>query len=324
MSADEQVQIRIVTYRGAQLSSTYGLVDLFEKASAIGADQAGDAACRLNAGTLSAPYIGQGNPSDVLILPPSLTSQGSPDETDELLSTAILAHHEQGGLICSICAGAFHLARTGLLDGRNATTHWALADRLAEAHPDILLMPDKLIIDDGDIITVGGVMAWMDLGLRLIDRFLGSAIMSQTARFFLVDPAEREQRYYSGFIPRLTHGDASILKVQRWLQNHFAEKVSLPKLASIAGLGERTFIRRFQAATGLRPTSYVQSVRIAKAKELMELTTETVDAISWRTGYEDPSAFRRVFQKKVGLSPREYRQRFSLKPVAQSDEESPV
>ncbi|MEM8836715.1 MAG: helix-turn-helix domain-containing protein [Pseudomonadota bacterium] len=314
MTEVAEIHIRVVNYRGAQLSAVYGLIDLFGTASAMGADEAGDMHRRIQAGTLSPPYTALPDPPDVMILPPSLTSRCGPDEADASLTDLLLAQHQRGGLICSICAGAFHLGRTGLLNRRHATTHWALADQFRSANPDVLLDPDKLIVDDGDIITAGGVMAWLDLGLRLVDRYLGSAIMTQTARFFLVDPAEREQRYYSGFIPRLTHGDGAILKTQRWLQSNFAEKVSIPDLSSTAGLGERTFIRRFQAATGLRPTEYLQSLRVAKAKELMELTNETVNQIAWKTGYEDPSAFRRVFQKNVGLSPREYRQRFSIGP----------
>ncbi|EQB16342.1 hypothetical protein L284_09505 [Novosphingobium lindaniclasticum LE124] len=169
---------------------------------------------------------------------------------------------------------------------------------------------DRLIIDDGDIITVGGVMAWTDLALKLVDRFLGPTIMLETARHLLVDPPGREQSYYSTFSPRLTHGDAAVLKVQHWLQATEARDVSLPTLAGQAGLEERTFLRRFQKATGFTSTDYCQRLRVGKAQELLQFSSRPIERIAWEVGYGDPSAFRKVFLRIVGLSPREFRQRF--------------
>lgn len=108
----------------------------------------------------------------------------------------------------------------------------------------------------------------------------------------LIDPAGREQRHYSSFAPRLNHGDEPILKVQHWLQ-------------------ARTFLRRFKAATGLAPSQYTQHLRVGKARELLEFTRRPVDQIAWSVGYEDPGAFRKSFQRVVGLTPGEYRQRFT-------------
>ncbi|MNN78628.1 HTH-type transcriptional regulator ChbR [compost metagenome] len=101
-----------------------------------------------------------------------------------------------------------------------------------------------------------------------------------------------------------------MLKVQRWLQRQDNRNASLPDMAAQAGLGERTFLRRFQLATGLRPTEYCQQLRAARARELLELTNRSVDQIAWEVGYQDPSAFRKVFNKMVGLSPTDYRRRF--------------
>ncbi|SMQ85758.1 Helix-turn-helix domain-containing protein [Devosia lucknowensis] len=135
--------------------------------------------------------------------------------------------------------------------------------------------------------------------------------MADTAKFLLVDPSGREQRHYAAFAPRLTHGDAPILKVQHWLQAHRSEEIALAELAAQAGLEQRTFLRRFQKATGLRPTEYVQALRIALAREKLEFSRDTVERIAWTVGYKDPSAFRRVFQKVTGLSASAYRERFS-------------
>jgi len=134
----------------------------------------------------------------------------------------------------------------------------------------------KLIIDDGDIITAGGVMAWVDLGLHLIYRWISPAIMMATARFFLVDAAGREQRIYAAFAPRLHHGDETVLQLQHWLQVHYATNPTVTALAARAKLGERTFLRRFRHATGLMPTEYLQHLRVEKAREALELSMQAI------------------------------------------------
>ncbi len=306
--------IGIVQYDGAQRAAVLGLVDLFETASRLAQDRSAQSP-QIAARLLTPPFAeaeAGPEPLDALILPPSLEGGSASPAVPDALISFLRAQHETGTLLCSICAGAFILAGTGLLAGRPATTHWALAERFAETYPDVALDTDELIVDQGDIITAGGLMAWIDLGLRLVERFLGPSVMLATARFFLVDPAGRQQRFYSSFAPRLSHGDAAVLKVQRWLAQASGEKLSIPRMAAEAGLGERTFLRRFQAATGLKPTAYLQMLRVAKARDLIELTRQSIDQIAWQVGYDDAGAFRRVFQRITGLTPGEYRKRFSV------------
>lgn len=128
----------------------------------------------------------------------------------------------------------------------------------------------------------------------------------------LVDPPGREQRYYSVFSPRLTHGDAAVLKVQHWLQATQAKEVALPTLAAQAGLEERTLLRRFQKATGMTTTEYCQHLRVGRARELLQFGNAPIDRVAWDVGYSDPGAFRKVFTRIVGLSPSEYRRRFTV------------
>lgn len=309
---DDPHRIGVLVYPGAQLSAVHGLTDLFEVANRLraerGAPSAGLAVQHWRAEEgLKAPDA----PLTALILPPSL-GDGVPGDQVGPLAAWIADRHGEGTLVCSVCAGAFLLAETGLLAGRPATTHWGFAERFARRFPEVALDTDKLIIDDGDIITAGGLMAWVDLGLKLIDRLLGPAVMLSTARFFLVDPGGREQRFYSTFSPHLTHGDAAILKAQHWLQARSGEKITQPMMAAEAGLGERTFLRRFHKATGLKPTQYLQHLRVGKARDMLELSALTVDEIAWRVGYEDPGAFRKIFHRVMGLSPGEYRRRFAV------------
>ena len=172
--------------------------------------------------------------------------------------------------------------------------------------------PLEVVIDDGDIVTAGGMTAWTDLGLRLIQKLMGSAVALETAKYMLLDPSGREQSFYKSFLPRFDHGDVEILKVQHWLQKNGCRNVDLSKMAKKSGLELRTFMRRFQKATTLRPTEYCQHLRIGKARGLLESTKKPVEKISWEVGYEDPASFRKVFQKVLGLSPREYRKRFAI------------
>ncbi|MCY1526932.1 HTH-type transcriptional regulator CdhR [compost metagenome] len=245
----------------------------------------------------------------VIVLPPCLSAPPGAQITQPFISW-LRQLHAVGTTIGSVCAGAFLLAETGLLSGRPVTTHWSFAKTLGERFPDIHVQAEKLIIDDGDIITAGGVMAWTDLGLTLVDRLLGPTIASETAHFLVIDLTRHSQQYFSSFSPKLTHGDEAVLKVQHWLRAHGANDVTSSAMAAHAGLGERTFLRRFHTATGLRPIEYCQHLRVAKARELLEFTNRTVEQIAWEMGYQDPGAFRKVFHKVVGLSPRDYRRRF--------------
>jgi transcriptional regulator GlxA family with amidase domain len=170
--------------------------------------------------------------SKVAVIVPGSWKGLPPTEVVQCLVQWLLKHHSRGATLCSVCGGAFVLAETGLLAGRSATTHWSFIAKLSESFPDIHADESRITVEDGNFITAGGVLAWTDLGLKLVDRYLGSTIMIETARFMLVDPPGREQRYYSNFAPKLHHGDAAILKVQHWLQNQTSNVPSVKEMAN--------------------------------------------------------------------------------------------
>jgi transcriptional regulator GlxA family with amidase domain len=323
---DGPAEIGLLIYPGAQLAAVHGLTDLFQVANRNAgagavAGPAGPPAIRVShwQPDREAEIIGRvfdthpellGKPG-VIVAPPSLSGLPPPNVTARL-ARWLAERHADGATLASVCMGAYLLAETGLLKGRVVTTHWSQAGALGERFPDLTVDAEKLIVDDGDIITAGGVMAWTDLGLRLVDRLLGPAVMIETARFLLVDPPGREQRYYSSFSPKLRHGDGAVLKVQHWLQDQSTRGVTLGAMAALAGLEERTFLRRFRKATGLKPTEYCQHLRVGKAREMLELTGQSIERIAWAVGYEDPGAFRKVFVKVTGLSAGDYRRRFGV------------
>lgn len=324
MRTSPPLEIGLLLYPAAQFSAVLGMSDLLELANRFAMQHAPMAGQPMRVShwrqqATAAPPTRvfdsmpdrAGSPT-VVVVPPSLGNPVSA-EVAAPYRDWLRQHHSAGGVLASVCAGAFVLAETGLLDGRPATTHWMYAEKFQARFPDVHLDTDRLIIDDGDIVTAGGAMAWTDLGLKFVDRLLGPTVMMNTAQVLLVDPPGREQRYYSAFSPKLMHGDTAILKVQHWLQATAAEDIALAQLASIAGLHERTFQRRFLKATGMTPSEYCQQLRVGKARELLQFSRRPIESVAWEVGYLDPGAFRKVFTRIVGLSPGEYRQRFAAR-----------
>ncbi|MHA6769618.1 GlxA family transcriptional regulator [Sphingobium ummariense] len=319
-----RAEVGILLYAGCQAAMVHGITDLFDIAGQFSAQRAGPVLRTSHWGmTDDGGFVrtfdthdGQGGMPEIWLIPGRLT--GVPDAVEAApYARWLLDRHAQGATLASNCGGAFLLAATGLLAGRPATTHWLFAEPFRDRFPDVRLDCDRIVIDDGDILTAGGLMAWTDLGLRVVDRLLGPTVMIDTGKFLLVDPAGREQKHYARFMPRMTHGDEPILKVQHWLQAREAKAASVGEMAAQVGMEERTFQRRFKAATGMTPIEYAQHLRVGKARELLEFTKRTVDQIAWSVGYEDAAAFRKLFHRIVGLSPGDYRQRFAA-PTARA------
>jgi len=224
----------------------------------------------------------------------------------------IRRRNQQGTIICAVCAGVFLAAQTGLLDGRMATTHWNLSRAFKKRYPEVILKKERMIVDEGDIITAGGVTAFIDLSLYMAGRFGSLELSSALSRMLLIDPARRLQTPYFEYRFNTSHQDESILKAQHWMKENMASPLTVSMLAGKAGLGERTFARRFKKATGDSPLEYLQYLRIGKARTLLENTDEPVEIITYETGYEDASSFRRLFKRATGLSPTAYRKKFGL------------
>jgi transcriptional regulator GlxA family with amidase domain len=319
----EPNEIGLLIYPQAQLSAVYGLTDLFSVANKINAERGGNPRYELrishwqtdengeNSKQVFATHPGVRPPFSALVLPPSHEECARGAATGRLCCW-IKDRHAEGTVLCSVCGGTFLLAETGLLDGRTATAHWAHAEEFRRRFPTTNLEPDRMVVEDGDLIIAGGCMAWVDLGLRLVARMMSPMVMLATARYLLVDPAGRQQSFYSDFVPKLNHGDAQVLKLQHWLHQNYSKNLLVSEMAARAALGERTFLRRFHRATGLKPTEYLQHWRMTKAREALESSTRGVEQIAAAVGYQDSAAFRNIFKKVVGITPSEYRSRFRL------------
>lgn len=256
-----------------------------------------------------------------VIIPPNLGSsfyqkhsrnQESPKKQESPLNQWLIQQHQNGAILSSACAGAFILANTGLLDNRPVTTHWQLSQKLKEYCPDAKMEEDKILINDKDIITAGGLMAWLDLGLELVSVLTCPALMRQLGKQLVVDTGHREQAYYQVFKPN-KHTDACVLTCQHFIHQHYQKPIKIAELAGLTHLTERTLLRRFQKALGLSPSDYLQHTRIQKACDLLESSNLSVEHIAIDVGYGDTSAYRKAFNQRMGLSPSQFRQRFAKK-----------
>ncbi|MEM7215436.1 MAG: helix-turn-helix domain-containing protein [Pseudomonadota bacterium] len=310
--------VAIVAYQGVQQSAVHGLGEMFDVANSL---VGSDAEHKINHETLSSFAVGDIQGFNAVVLPPNLTD--SRGETDDELHGWIRKQHLAGAIMCSACAGSYWLGYAGILDGRPATTHWALETDFRSTFPHVKLNPDQILLDDNDIVTAGGVMAWVNLGIHLIGRWLGPTVVSNICRQMLIDPTGREQRNYRSFRPNMVHEDHAIRALQLWMEGNPDSDLSVSAMASRAGFSERTFHRRFADSTGQTVNRYVQELRIEKAKQMLELTTRSVSEICWQVGYHDVPAFNRLFKSVSGLSPTEYRRRFRISPLQTEESGSP-
>jgi transcriptional regulator GlxA family with amidase domain len=330
MSRNTAHEIGIVHYPGAQVACILGRTDLFGVASRTALDQRRSGHplrvthwqpihgrdANLSCVYDSAPH-GRPQPR-TLIIPPTMVNLPDPDVPAGVVSW-VRNRHAAGATLVSLCSGAFILAETGLVDGQSVATHQICAGALAKRFPQIVVDTNRRIIDHGNIITAGGFLAWVDVGLFLVDRILGPAMRAETARFVLSDPAADEARYFTGFAPPQTHRDRAVLKAQEWVHMRDGRGVSLAAMATAAGLERRTLLRRFATATGMTPIEYCRAVRIARARELLEGGDTSQKRIAQSLGYKDVASFARVFRKAVGSAPGTYRKRFGRNGISPTD-----
>lgn len=225
----------------------------------------------------------------------------------------VMDRHASGARLATACSGSVLLADAGLLDGEEATAHWSMAEVFQKRYPKVAFCSDRTLTFAGEgdtIVMSGGMASWQDLALYLIARYIGPEHAAKSARFYCVDPRPDGQRHYAAPM-RLQSEDAVIQDCQAWIADAYKESDAVGRMIARSGLPRRTFDRRFRAATGYSPKDYVQSLRVEEAKQFLEMDGHSVDVIAEAVGYSDPRAFRRLFRKMTGLTPGEYRRRFS-------------
>lgn len=223
----------------------------------------------------------------------------------------ILRLHEKGAVIGSMCTGAFLLAKSGLLDGKVATTHWAMRDLFQKMYPEVELMDEKIIVDNGKIVSCGGATSFMHLILYLVEKYCGKETAIFVSKMLLLDYHKDEQSGFAIFNPQLEHQDQVIKEIQRMLHSANGEKFSVTYLAKKANLSISSFNRRFKKATGEVPSNYLQRLQVEKAKVMLEKKQVNSDELAYSLGYNDVPSFRLLFKKHTGFTPKEYQRKFN-------------
>lgn len=243
--------------------------------------------------------------ADLIMLPGRTTTAGPPPKVIEALRAA----HARGARLASICVGAFDLAATGLLDGRQATTHWGFADAFRERFPEVDLLPEALYVDEGDLLSSAGLAAGMDLCLHIVREQEGAAAAAALARWNVV--ALHREGGQAQFVPTpVVHPGEDLAPTLQWAREHLDERLDARVLAAHAHMSTRTLARRFSAEMGTTPKAWITAQRVALARELLESTDAPIGEVVHRTGLGSAPVLRRHLARVVHSTPSGYRGTF--------------
>ncbi|MEV7192656.1 helix-turn-helix domain-containing protein [Streptomyces sp. NPDC093510] len=318
------LRVSVLAYPGCFASEVFGVLDLLTMARHVAAAQgAREPSWRTSVVSPRRRVAASGGrgievdavrAADVLIVPgfevcPTL-DPGAVLAGLEPEAAVLRAQAQAGGALVSVCVGAFLLAEAGLLGGREATTSWLYADRLARRYPEVRVRAEKLVVSDRGVTTTAAFSAMFDFTLGLIREHDGPGIARSTARIALLDDARSTQSAYvdTALLPAVGRGFS--LGVKRWLEQHLRARYDLPALAGEFGVSTRTMLRRFGAETGQTPLAYLHTVRVRRARQLLEMTDRTVASVAAEVGYRDPGAFGALFARHTGRLPGAYRAAF--------------
>lgn len=295
---------RIATLLGAQPG--YDLLT----ATADGAPVRADCGVAIGADVSLADIARRGIEVDTLMVVGGLGTRAA--ARDERLVADLRTVGHRAGRVTSVCTGAEVLAATGLLDGHQATTHWASGDQLAARHPEVDVVPDRIYVHDRDRWTSAGVTAALDLALALVEHDHGAELAHAVAGWLVV--FVRRPGGQTQFSAQLSSEPARtpiLVELQRWLPDHLDEDLSVAALARRCGMSVRSFGRAFRAETGTSPAAAVEALRIEAARRLLETSDLTVGAVARQVGLRSPEVLHRAFRRRVGTTPAAYRQHFN-------------
>lgn len=253
--------------------------------------------------------------TDLIVIPAIYGDKNQLLKENQAFIPWLVKQYKNGASIASLCIGVFLLASTGLLKGRKCATHWVEADTFRNMFPDVNLVPDKIITDELGIYTSGGAYSWLNLVIYLIEKFAGRDMAIVCSKLFEIEIERNSQSSFMIFNPQKQHEDELIKKAQEYIEKNYEEKISVDELASLLGLSRRNLERRFRKVTYNTIVEYVQRVRIESAKLVLERNRENVNEAMYKAGYTDVKAFRTTFKKLTGLSPLEYKNKFSRKTL---------
>jgi transcriptional regulator GlxA family with amidase domain len=223
----------------------------------------------------------------------------------------IVQQYKGGAEVASLCIGAFILASTGLLKGKECSTHWLFTNDFKEMFPDVKLVSDKTVTAQNGLYSSGGATSYWTLLLYLVEKYTSREMSIMASKFFLLDMGRNSQSPFVMFRGLKDHEDCEIIKAQEYIEKHYQAKLTVDELADKYGIGRRTFERRFKKATSNTVVEYMQRVKMEAAKKQLESGRKTVSEVMHDVGYTDTKAFRDVFKKVTGMSPVDYRAKYN-------------
>lgn len=253
--------------------------------------------------------------TDLIIIPAVHDDQKEALVQNQAFIPWIVEQYKKGAEVASFCIGAYFLAATGLLKGKQCATHWQHANAFREMFPDVNLVDDKIMTEEDRIYTSGGAYSYLNLILYLIEKHAGREVAILTAKTFMIDIDRNSQSPFIIFQGQKTHEDDAVKKVQEYIENHYAEKLTVDQLASLFAIGRRSLERRFKAATSNTISEYIQRVKIEVAKKSLESSRKNITEVMYDVGYADTKAFRTTFKKITDLSPIAYKNKYNRESV---------
>ncbi len=334
----ETTEALIVALPESAGSAIYGLVDVFASTGTLWqeliGDKPGERLIRPRIVSVSDEPFLCGNAIPVrpdltirsrsdagIVVVPELWLAPDDDLTGryEELKDWLRERHRAGSTIYSACSGSVLLAASGLLNGKEATSHWGYADLFRRRFPEVRFLPEPNIVfadRAGRIVTAGGATSWHDLAIHIISRHCSPGEALHIAKAYLLQWHGDGQLPYAGLVRRQAHADSTVRQAENWLTEHFSEPHAVAAAVAACGIPERSLKRRFKAATGSTVIDYVQNLRVEAAKRLLESGERSSDEIAATVGYENPAFFRRLFKRLTGLTAGQYRRLFQ--PIAEA------
>ena len=341
MSQHSKLNVTVILLDDGYASTALMPIEVFHSAGALWRELRGEApeprfrvtTASIGGGPVKSPYAGLSmspetaveavDRTDIAIIPTSGLCFNEKLIENSALLPWLRKQHAHGAYLAGVCMGAAYLAEAGLLEGRRATTHWAIADQFGKRWPKVDWRPDMFVTEDARLLCSGGLTAAADVSLYLVEKLCGHEIAVQTAKALLLTMPRTHQSGYAVLPLSPAHDDERIREAEHYIQARFRETLTSEAIANHVAMSPRTLIRRFKAATGRLPGAYLQAMRIEAAKAILESDDASIQVVASAVGYDDAAHFRELFKRSTGMTPAEYRAHFAELRVRQMEQTAP-
>ncbi len=255
--------------------------------------------------------ISEVHSTDLIIIPALAGNLHDAIEANKNFIPWIINKYNRGAEVASLCLGAFLLASTGLLNGKKCSTHWGFIDLFRETFPEVDVQDGMIVTEENRIYSSGGANSYWNLLLHLVEKYTDRETAVLTSKYFAIDINRHSQSPFAIFTGQKTHHDEVVRKAQDYIEQNIDGKITIEELAESLAVGRRSFERRFRQATNNSVLEYIQRVKIEAAKRSIENSNKYINEVMFDVGYTDTKAFRTTFKKITGLTPVEYRNRYS-------------